>query len=155
MEFGNTEIKTVESALHGMAKAYSDYAKAFGLSYMALVMLERISWHPDGVTQKVLCEETFYNKQSVNSIINAFYKEKYISFSEMDSDRRQKLIKFTDLGHAFAEKVLGDLRKLELECAEHLPEDEAKKLMATVNMFKNEINEKINTYLACVKAGNI
>lgn len=86
-----------------------EYAKAAGLTPMSLNVLSIICENPEGCTQKVICRQSRYNKQSVNMIIKAFWEQGYIELVEMKEDRRNKQVKLSEKGKRYADKVIGIL----------------------------------------------
>lgn len=81
---------------------YEEYAKSKGMTYMSMCILEAICTHPDNCTQKCICEETHYPKQSVNLIIKSFLQAGYITLEELSADRRNKHIMLTEKGRDYA-----------------------------------------------------
>ena len=65
------------------------------LTYMSYTVLEIIYSHSDCCTQKLICEQSLYTKQTVNTIIKAFWQQGYLELKEDPADRRNKTIHFT------------------------------------------------------------
>lgn len=103
---------------------YEAYAKSLGLSYSTLSVLRIIFEHDGNCTQKTICEYTFLPKQTVNAVITSLLNHEAISLSELDSDRRQKVISFTDKGRAFAFKVIQKIKNAENKAMESLDESQ-------------------------------
>lgn len=95
--------------LQRMDRVYDEYAKAKGMSYMRMAVLETIYAHPDGCTQKQICTETHYPKQSVNLIIKSFLADGHVALREAAEDRRNKRITLTAHGRAYADETVGAL----------------------------------------------
>lgn len=64
-------------------RLYAVYAKARGMTYMSMTVLECICTHRANCTQKLICEETHYSKQSVNLIIKSFWQECLVALEEL------------------------------------------------------------------------
>ena len=87
-------------------RLYENYAKAKGMTYMSMAVLESICSHKENCTQKMICEETHYPKQSVNLIVKSFWKEGYITLEELPEDRRNKRILLTEKGRGMRHRRL-------------------------------------------------
>ena len=99
---------------------YESYAKKFGTSYKSLYVLRQIYANPDGITQIEICQDSScITKQTVSAVIKRFIEKNYVYVEEMSSDRRNKLVKLTDDGLAYAEKILQpviDAEQISMEC---------------------------------------
>ena len=94
-------------------RLYGDYARSKGLTFMSFNVLDIICHNEGTCTQKRICEETQYPKQSVNLIIRGFLEKGYVELKELPADRRNKLIRLTPAGLAWAEEILGPVRSAE------------------------------------------
>lgn len=137
-------LKSLGSSLQSIDKAYSDYAKSCGLSYTGLYILETIFDNPDGVTQKELCEQTFYNKQTVNMVITSFFKQGYIRFEELPSDRRHKYVKLTDSGLKFADKAVGEMWKIIDDILNEFTDNEAALFTELLGRYEKKFLDEIS-----------
>ena len=79
-------------------KNYSDLAKRNGESYFGMWVLEEIGEHPEGVTQKQLCEATHLPKQTVNSLVSSYVKRGLAKTMPNARDGRSKLHVLTKAG---------------------------------------------------------
>lgn len=102
---------------------YEAYAKRLGLSYSTLSALRIILEHDGDCTQKTICEYTFLPKQTVNAIVTGLLRHGVIRMSELDSDRRHKVIHFTDKGREFAFEVIQKVKNAESKAMQSLDEN--------------------------------
>ncbi len=93
------------SLIQGLDRVYGEYARKNGLTYMSLLVLEAIRDNR-GCTQKQVCEETNYPKQTVNMIVKSFMDKGWVELVELPGDRRNKAVNLTAEGEAFADKVV-------------------------------------------------
>ena len=91
------QIAAYCGCIHEWNASYEENAKSVGLSYASLSVLST-AYSVKNCTQKTLCELCFLPKQSVHSIITAFYQKGWIYLQELPEDRRTKIIHFTDKG---------------------------------------------------------
>lgn len=113
-----------------------EYAKAAGLTPMSLNVLSTIYDNPEGCTQKYICQQFYYNKQSVNMIIKAFWEQGFVELVEMKNDRRNKQVKLSESGKRYAEKVIGLLWKVEDDALEKTTPEQRKALMAFFEAYE-------------------
>jgi len=90
----------------GMAFCKS-WAEANGLTLNSLLVLYSLHEEPANCTQKSISQSWSMPKQTVNMILKDFEKKGFVELLPLPSDKRNKLIRTTDSGAAFAnEKIL-------------------------------------------------
>jgi len=99
---------------HKMDGLYDLYAKAVGLNFTTVMVLQHLYDSKKTLTQKELCEALGLPKQLVNSIIKSFWEQGFVILKEA-KDRRNKDIIVTDNGKEYALKILKPLE--DAECA--------------------------------------
>lgn len=113
---------------------YEEYAKSVGLSYTSLQILELI-YDTEECTQKMLCEKTFMPKQTVNTIITAFYKKGIVRLAELPEDRRTKTVSFTPEGKEYAEKIVVKMKYSDQKAMELLSEVQRDALLESTRCY--------------------
>ena len=73
--------KRLIERMYSLDAIYAKYAESRGLTFMSLSILE-ILYEKGKCTQKEICEESHYQKQSVNVIIRSFLNEGYVKLKE-------------------------------------------------------------------------
>ena len=114
---------------------YAAYAKSLGLSYSALSALRIVFEHDGNCTQKTICEYTFLPKQTVNAIVTGLLRHGFIRMSGLDSDRRQKVIHFTDKGREFAFDVIQKIKNAESKAMESLDESQRTAMLTAAKLY--------------------
>lgn len=127
-------IKRYCSYLHEWNASYEEYARSVGLSYTALSILSAL-YKTENCTQKILCEQCFLPKQTVNAAVTAFYKKGWVRLEEMPEDRRNKTIHFTEEGKAEAERIVSKIRQCEQYSMENLTEEERRVLLCATQKY--------------------
>ena len=122
---------------------YEAYAKSLGVSYSTLSALRIIFEHDGNCTQRTICEYTFLPKQTVNAIVTGLLHHGTIRMVELDSDRRQKVIHFTDKGRAFAFEVIQKIKNAESKAMESLDENQSTAMLAAAKLYV----ERLRGYL--------
>lgn len=136
------QISTYFACWQEWNASYEEYAKSAGMSFTALSILSTI-YGMEQCTQKKLCEYCFLPKQTVNSVITAFYKKGWIRLEEMAEDRRNKTIHFTDEGLAYAQKVLSPIREAEQRAMETLSAEQREMLLSVTQKYVRSCEEEI------------
>ena len=120
---------------------YAAYAKRIGLSYSALSALRIILQHDGNCTQKTICEYTFLPKQTVNAIIAGLLRHEVIKMSEHDSDKRHKVIHFTDKGRKFAFDVIQKIKNAENKAMESLDESQRTAMLTAGKLYVDHFRD--------------
>lgn len=127
-------IRAYRTSLHEWNSSYEDYAKSVGLNFTCLSILTVI-YETENCTQKMLCEQCFLPKQTVNTAVTAFYKKGWIRMREMPKDRRNKTIHFTEEGRQETERILHKVRESELVAMDGLSEEEQNLLISLTRRY--------------------
>lgn len=124
-------------------RSFEDYARAVGLTSMSLTVLGIIYDNPKECTQKLICEQSQYTKQSVNMIIKAFWKHGYVELVEMKTDRRNKQVKLSESGMEYADRIVGRLWKVERDVMNKITEEQREALMVYAEVYEESIRDEI------------
>lgn len=131
----------------GLTRMYEECARAVGLSYSALHALGVIYVNKNTCTQKMIREETFLPKQTVNAIVRGFWKDGYVKLVELDADRRNKTIHLTKAGRAFADKIVPVLLQAEVDAMTKLTDRERKGLIQGSYRYMEHLRETVGDLL--------
>ena len=86
--------------------AYTQCARRHNLTTNELFVLDIIWFAPDGCLQSYICERMSATKQTISAIIKKFLKLRYVTLTEDENDRRNKIIRFTDKGYEYVKKII-------------------------------------------------
>ena len=145
-EFDSQSDRLMEK-LQAVDREYEAYAKAKGMTYMSMTVLEALFDNRDTCTQKLICELTHYPKQSVNLIVKAFWESGYVELKEFPSDRRNKRICFTEAGLCYAEEMLLPLWDADKITAEQMGEAQSEELLRLTTLYERLLCENIRRVL--------
>lgn len=126
--------------------AYELCARKHCLTSKELFVLDIIWFAPDGCLQSEICERLSATKQTVSAIIKKFWKMGYLSLTESETDRRNKIVRFTEAGRAYAEKIIPPAAKAEVDAMAELDlagEDIAE-LIRLTTLFSNQMAKKFS-----------
>lgn len=130
--------------LQSIDDAYEKYAKAKGMTYISLLILEEIYEAGDNCTQKQISRDTHYPKQTVNLVVKSFWEDGYVELKEIPTDRRQKYIVLTEKGRKHCEEVVAPLWEKE-ECAlADMGKNESEELVRLLELYCNLYRDGIN-----------
>ncbi len=127
-------IRAYCACLHEWNAAYEDYAKSVDLNFTSLSILSAL-YETENCTQKMLCEQCFLPKQTVNTAVTAFYKKGWIRMQELPEDRRNKTIHFTEEGRREAEQILQKVHESERTAMGGLSEEEQGLLLSLTRRY--------------------
>ena len=118
-----------------MDRAYEAYAKANGMTYLSLLVLEEIYELGDGCTQKHISDDTHYPKQSINLVVKSFIDDEIVVLRELPDNRKNKGITLTQKGKELCLKVIQPLL-LQEECAiKDIGEKESSELLRLIKLY--------------------
>lgn len=127
-------IRAYCACLHAWNASYEDYAKSVGLNFTSLSILSAL-YETENCTQKMLCEQCFLPKQTVNSAVTAFYKRGWIRMQELPEDRRNKTIHFTEQGRHEAACILQKVQESERTAMDRLSREEQDLLLSLTRRY--------------------
>lgn len=143
----DTRMNVFESrfmeTMKDMDQLYEDYARAQGLTYTSFAVLECICMQQDFCTQKTICEELHYPKQSVNVVVKGLLEKGFVELKELPEDRRNKRITLTAAGEAFAEEIVQPFWTAGEAAEEALSEGERAELLRLLEVYTRALREKL------------
>ncbi|MDO5100702.1 MAG: MarR family transcriptional regulator [Eubacteriales bacterium] len=111
---------------------YEWFARQYGLQHKSMQILFWVKNFPKRtgrlMTQKEIAQKTYSSKQVVNATIKSWEAKGYVELLENSGDKRQKLVKLTKTGEAFATQIYRQLSQMEAKATAGLTEEEQKVL---------------------------
>lgn len=124
---------------------YEEWSKEQGLSMNGYLILYSFYDETGVPTQKSISQKWMIPKQTVNTILKDYMQRGYIETVSMPEDKRNKILKLTESGKAYADEIIGKLQEKELFVMQEL---------GIENMAKmNDIMERFIGFFG--KGGNI
>lgn len=130
------------SCMHEWNASYEEYARSVGLSFTSISILSVIH-SSKNCTQKKISEVCFLPKQTVNGVIRQFYKDGWIRMQEIEEDRRNKSIHFTEKGQREAERIMKRVRDSERAAMTSLTEEEQQALLSLTRRYITACREAL------------
>ena len=123
----------------GVNEAYEQWAKQRGLTANALFVLYTIFEQPKDCTQRLICERLLLPKQTVNTILDGLEKKGLVYRRPAETDKRNKLVCFTEDGQAFAQRLLGELAEAEGAALGAMTVSQRQAFMESSEIFLHEL----------------
>lgn len=124
--------------------SYELYARNHNLTAKELFVLDIIWFAPDGCLQSEICERLSATKQTVSAIIKKFWKKGYISLTESETDRRNKIVRFTKAGIEYTEKIIPPAANAEIDAMAELSQHDIAELVRLTTLFSHCMKEKFD-----------
>lgn len=131
---GTMQDKLIQQ-LQDMDQVYDDYAKANGLTYLSLMVLEELYECGNSCTQKQISADTRYPKQSINLVIKAFLADGLVVLQEVPENRKVKQIALTEQGRQLCARVVVPLLEAEERAMAAMGENEQQELLRLLGMY--------------------
>lgn len=129
--------------------AYELYARRYSLTAKELFVLDIIWFAPDGCLQSEICERLSATKQTVSAIIKKFWKLGYLSLTESEVDRRNKIVRFTEAGVEYTKKIIPPAANAEIDAMAELNREDIAELVRITTLFSNQMLKKFNEIKEC------
>ena len=123
---------------------YDEYAKRHGMLMKTLLVVNVLFYAKEGMTQKEICQRTFHSKQTVNLIIKNLLADGYVTAAEMPEDKRNKIVRMTDAGRSYCEKVVRHITWAEDTAMSLFTPEEQKQLIDLSRTFTKNLARLVN-----------
>ena len=122
---------------------YDEYAKSNGILMKTFLVLNALYYAKEGLTQKEICGKTFQSKQTVSLIIKNLLAEGRVVLEENPDDRRNKTIRMTEAGRAYAEKPVRHITRAEDRAMSMFTPQEQEQLIALSRRFTQNLTKLV------------
>lgn len=122
---------------------YDAYAKRHGMLMKTLLVVNVLFYAPDGLTQRDICDKTFQSKQSVNLVIKNLLADGYVTVTEVPENKRTKVVRMTESGRAYCEKVVRHITWAEDTAMSMFTAVEQKQLIELSRIFTRNLEKLI------------
>ena len=123
---------------------YDAYAKRNGIRMNTFLVLNVLFYAKGGLTQHDICEKTFQSKQTVNLIIKNLLEISYITVVEVPENKRTKIVRMTETGRAYCEKVVRHITWAEDTAMSMFSPEEQKQLIELSRTFTKNLTMLVN-----------
>ena len=123
---------------------YDEYAKRNGMLMKTLLVTNVLFYSESGMTQTEICQRTFQSKQTVNLIIRNLLAENYVTVTEVPENKRTKIVRMTDAGRSYCEKVVRHITWAEDTAMSMFTPEEQKTLVDLSRTFTKNLTMLVN-----------
>ncbi|MDE6313641.1 MAG: winged helix DNA-binding protein [Lachnospiraceae bacterium] len=124
--------------------AYELYARKHNLTAKELFVLDIIWFAEDGCLQSEICERLSATRQTISAIIKKFWKKGYLSFTESKTDRRNKIVHFTETGKEYAKKIIPPAARAKNDAMAEIAEKDIVELIRLTSLFSDCMKSKFS-----------
>lgn len=111
---------------------------------MFLLVVNVLFYAKDGMTQTDICQRTFQSKQTVNLIIKNLLAEGYVTVTEVPENKRNKIVRMTEAGQVYCEKVVRHITWAEDRAMSMFTAEEQKRLIDLSRTFTKNLARLVN-----------
>jgi len=98
---------------------------------------------PENCIQKLISEQTYLPKQTVNTIIKSFLDRGFVELKDIAADRRNKRIWLNEAGKEYADNIIGKLCEAEKEAMEHLTSEQRIVLIELIGIYEEQFKASV------------
>lgn len=138
-------IKAITSAVDRTDYLYEKWAKKQGVNnYVSRIMY---MLYLSGVNrQKEMVENYGMPEQTVNTVITELQKKGYIILIPDENDKRSKIIKLTQEGINYANKIVTPLLDCEIRVLKKMGTQRVEMLIDTMNQYADLLETEMKTF---------
>ncbi|NBH70477.1 MarR family transcriptional regulator [Clostridiaceae bacterium] len=115
--------------------AYGQHARKHNLTTKELFVLDLVWSAEDGCLQSEICERLSATKQTISAIIKKFWKLGYLSLTEAEADRRNKIVRFTDAGREYVKNIIPPAVSAQTDAMAELKKEDITELIRLTTLF--------------------
>lgn len=123
---------------------YDEYAKRHGMMMKTLLVVNALFYAKDGMTQTEICGRTFQSKQTVNLIVKNLLADRYVTVVEMPENKRNKIVRMTEAGRAYCEKVVRHITWAEDTAMSMFTAEQQEQLITLSRTFTQNLTMLVN-----------
>lgn len=84
-------------------------------------------------------------KQTISAIIKKFWKLGYVSLTESENDRRNKIVRFTAAGLEYAEGIVLPAARAEINAMADMADEDIVELLRLTTVFSENMKAKFSS----------
>ena len=130
---------------------YDEYAKRHGMLMKTRLVVNVLFYAADGLTQTDICQRTFQSKQTVNLIIKNLLAEGYVTVDEVPENKRNKIVRMTEAGRGYCEKVVRHITWAEDTAMSMFTAEEQNQLIDLSRTFTKNLTKLVNQEMEEIK----
>jgi DNA-binding MarR family transcriptional regulator len=120
---------------------YHVWSRKHGIQDTTLFVLYVINESPTYCTQNHICDKLSLPKQTISLILSELEKKGYVLRELNPKDRRNKVVRFTEMGEQYANELLKKLKYSEIEALSTMSQKQRRDMVNNLSLL-SDILEK-------------
>lgn len=116
---------------------YHDWSRKHGIQDTTLFVLYVINESPTYCTQNHICDKLSLPKQTISLILSQLEKKGYILRELNPKDRRNKVVRFTQVGEQYANELLKKLKYSEIEAFSNMSQEQRQDMVKSLCLLSD------------------
>ena len=137
------EIESYYDSWFHIDRMYNAWTQKRGFNYNAIFVLDQIYSNEGRCTLSDIQKKLSLPKQTISFILKSLETRGYIIKETDDTDKRSKLLKFTENGKQLAEKLLSEINEIEVQAFSSMSELERASFRLGFKAFEMAIEKFI------------
>lgn len=147
MEDIRKQLRKFNAILKETDAIFNKLAKQSGLSDCSFWIMYSLRDSGGECTQKELCDQWTFSKQTVNSAIKGLEKNGYIDLTSSKEDKRSKLIRLNEQGILFAKESIDFVFELEELTLQRMNPSQRAAMIELNRTYKSMLQIEAERYL--------
>ena len=126
-------------------QVYSEWAQRHGVSANAMILIEEMAVRPEGVEPAEVADYLGIPRQTMTTTLDGLERRGLLGRFPHETDRRRKVVRFTEEGRALAERLVAELHRWELGALAEIDESERDKAFAVVKKLCGVLEKSVNS----------
>ncbi len=135
-------MSNVNTSIIQIRGAYAAWAKEHGLNYHETLIFYAMRDNEE-CTQKQIADSYRLPKQTVNNIITTLKKRGYIELVYGENNRKEKILKLTETGQAYYNRIMESIMKFEQMASERMGEERIRQMTDIAMEFGKILEDTI------------
>jgi len=134
-------INSYYNSYYRIDSLYNEWAADHGIKDTTLFVLDEIFIEQEECTQRKVSEKLGYPKQTVSFILNKLEEQGIICREKLPHDQRNNLVRFTEDGMKYAEKILVEMKNAEIEAYQSMTDKEQMAVTAGMEILASALEK--------------
>ena len=130
-KYNNEVMEKLNLGMAVVEERYATIAAKHNVTYNELMIIY-ILMENDNITQMDICQAMHLPKSTVHSIVVSMQKDNFIALND-GRNKKEKYVTVTDKGKKRFQSIFNDVRQMEINMIDAIPEDDLDHLMRIVD----------------------
>lgn len=126
-------------------RVYTNWAQKRGISNSAMTLIEELHMRPEGVEPAEIADYLGIPRQTMTATLDSLERKGFVGRFPHTSDRRRKVIRFTEEGRILADKLVNELHGWEMKALSAIKKKELARTFKAVRDFCCELEKGLKS----------